>query len=263
MAGADRGGREVFVQRLDAMGLLPLVDFALQVKADYSRFPEGYAPGEAERVASERTRTTLERAWAPEPFVHVYYNYEPTRRADDGTTEHWMLRMGKAPATEADTRFIRESVQGVREAIVGSAKVSPDAKVGMYYLPRHPRRGTWKPKHFAAAESFAPLAWVQDIAHVNCYWTPASKHEPEGMTRTRVSFAVSYAKSYAREAVLMLWPSPGADNAMWFERHLRIADELGLRVLIWVEADTPANANAHADELEPLAKMLVKFAETR
>jgi hypothetical protein len=262
MAGANRGGREVFVQRLDAMGLLPVVDFALQVKADYSGFPEDYKPGEARRVAFERARKTLEWAWSPQPFTHVYYNYEPTRTLEDGSTEHWMITRMLEPATEADTRFIRESVQGVREALKGDPKVMSGAKVGMYYLPRHPRRGSWQPRHYAAAESFASIAGVQDIAHVNCYWTPPSSDEPEDVTRVRVGTAVSYARSYAREAVLTLWPQRGVNNAMWFDRHLRLADELGLRVLIWVHADTPTNANTHADELEPLATMLIKFAGT-
>jgi hypothetical protein len=264
MAGADRGGRAVFVDRLDAMGLLPLVDFALQVSGDKDRFPEDFGSASAMRDdAYARSTRRLASAWAPEPFVHVYYDHEPARTRPDGTREQWMLRMGNTPLNADDADFVRESLAGLRDAIADAppGTVRPGSPVGMYYLPRHPRFGEWKPRHTESADAFVgELSGEQEVVQLNGYWTPRSDAEPFAVTLERLTTAAAYARAAGGEPVLMLHPHWDGDNGPWFKRHLAIAHGLGVRVLVWVKASDPWHADAYADELEPLAPMLRRFA---
>lgn len=124
----------------------------------------------------------------------------------------------------------------------------------------------WKPAYIAAAESFGQLAGAQDLSQINCYW-PYGDDQPltdeiRDETRERLRTTVSYARTAAARVAFMFWPKPGAPNAEWIGLHLDIARELGVdRVIVWIKPEDQWHAERYANQLAPLAPMLLDFAK--
>ena len=247
MAG-NESGREIFIDQMEDSGLRDYMDFGYQINGPSDRMPEDFAPGEAYQIAYDITSSKLQAldiSKYPEPFVHVFYDYEPQM---DGT--HWMLRVMRDGYTEADIGFINQSMLGVRDAAAdhGAGKLADDCAFGFYYLPRQTRKGPYTDALIEKAFTFQGAKDAQDLIWVNAY-PPSSGAIPDEWTESRLVTAWNISREYAPESAIAFWPRWSIDNKLWIDEHLAVAYSNGFemdRVILWVNPHSDFMASMYA-----------------